>query len=430
MIGDRFDAIVVGAGMAGNAAALSMAKRGMKVLQLERGEYSGSKNTQNAILNPEILQELIPDFRADAPLERRLVEQRFWMMDERSHVGLRYRFNHCNGKRPNRYLILRARFDRWFSAKVREAGATVLCQTSVIELAQNRAGRVIGVRTDRQRDIIQADVVVIAEGVNKLLATRAGFCARPKPHEVALLVKQVHSLPRRIIEARLNLKRDEGLMIETAGTISHGMSGMGFIYVNKDSISLGIACLVSDLQRGGERPYGILERFKRHPSVLSLIEGSEPNDYSAHLIPEGAYNSKPRLFGEGWVLVGDAVQLNNFVRHEDSSLAIASGRIAAEAIFRVKSSGDPITPDCLSLYETMLNHFVAHSKKPFPALLHTRPENFRLTHAQLIAKAMDNFAQLGGISDPQQERRTSASFLNSCGWGWSVRDTFRRRLLR
>jgi len=75
MIEERFDAIVVGAGMAGNAAALTLAQRGLKVLQLERGEYSGSKNVQGAILYADMLEKLIPDFREDAPLERHLVEQ-------------------------------------------------------------------------------------------------------------------------------------------------------------------------------------------------------------------------------------------------------------------------------------------------------------------------------------------------------------------
>ena len=69
MIDERFDAIVIGAGMAGNAAALTMAKRGLKVLQIERGEYAGSKNVQGAILYSDMLEKLIPDFREDAPLE-------------------------------------------------------------------------------------------------------------------------------------------------------------------------------------------------------------------------------------------------------------------------------------------------------------------------------------------------------------------------
>ena len=175
MIEERFDAIVVGAGMAGNAAALTMAQRGMKVLQLERGEYSGSKNVQGAILYADMLEKLIPDFREEAPLERHLVEQRFWMLDDKSHVGLHYKSDDFNEEKPNRYTIIRAQFDKWFSSKVKEAGAIVLCETTVTELAQDAYGKVIGVRTDRRDGEIHADVVVLAEGVNGLLGTRAGL---------------------------------------------------------------------------------------------------------------------------------------------------------------------------------------------------------------------------------------------------------------
>ena len=88
MIEEKFDAIVIGAGMAGNAAAHTMAGRGLKVLQLERGEYPGSKNVQGAILYADMLEKIIPNFREDAPLERHLIEQRFWMMSDRSHTGM------------------------------------------------------------------------------------------------------------------------------------------------------------------------------------------------------------------------------------------------------------------------------------------------------------------------------------------------------
>ena len=90
MIEEKFDAIVIGAGMAGNAAAYTMASRGLKVLQLERGEYPGSKNVQGGILYADMLEKIIPNFREEAPLERHLVEQRFWMMTDRSHTGLQY----------------------------------------------------------------------------------------------------------------------------------------------------------------------------------------------------------------------------------------------------------------------------------------------------------------------------------------------------
>src|SRR6516162_9994498 len=136
MIDERFDAIVIGAGMAGNAASLRLAELGLKVLQLERGEYSGSKNVQGAMLYADMLEKIVPGFREEAPLERHLVEQRFWMMDDKSHTGLHYRSDDFNEDRPNRYTIIRAQFDKWFSQRVREAGVTVLCETTVTELAQ------------------------------------------------------------------------------------------------------------------------------------------------------------------------------------------------------------------------------------------------------------------------------------------------------
>src|SRR5271165_5446900 len=171
---ERFDAIVVGAGPSGNAAAYTMAKGGLKVLQLERGEYPGSKNVQGAILYADALERLIPDFRDDAPLERHVIEQRIWMMDDGSHTGMHYRSEAFNEDRPNRYTIIRAQFDRWFSRRVRDAGATLLCETTVTELLRDTQDRVIGVRTDRHGGTILADVVILAEGVNGLVGQRAG----------------------------------------------------------------------------------------------------------------------------------------------------------------------------------------------------------------------------------------------------------------
>ena len=148
---------------------------------------------------------------------------------------------------------------------MREAGATVICETTVTELIRDLSGKVIGVRTDRSGGQVMADVVVLAEGVNGLIGTRAGLRDIPKASNVALAVKEMHFLPRETIEARFNLKGDEGTVIEAAGTISKGMTGMGFIYANKECISLGIGCLVSDFQKAGQTPYGLLEASSAIP---------------------------------------------------------------------------------------------------------------------------------------------------------------------
>ncbi len=44
MSDDKFDAIVVGAGVAGSVAALVMARAGLDVLVIERGDSAGCKN--------------------------------------------------------------------------------------------------------------------------------------------------------------------------------------------------------------------------------------------------------------------------------------------------------------------------------------------------------------------------------------------------
>ncbi|MUT27136.1 MULTISPECIES: FAD-dependent oxidoreductase [Mesorhizobium] len=422
MIEEEFDAIVVGAGMSGNAAAYTMASQGLTVLQLERGEYPGSKNVQGAIMYADMLEQIIPDFRNDAPLERHLVEQRFWVMDDTSHTAMQYRSDDFNEAKPNRYTIIRAQFDKWFSRKVREAGATVLCETTVTDLVRNAKGKVIGVRTDRAGGPIYADVVVLAEGVNGLLGTRAGLRKMLKPESVALAVKEMHFLPDEVIEQRFGLQGDEGCVIEAAGTISRSMAGLAFLYTNKESISLGIGCLVSDFAKTMESPYVLLDAFKKHPSIRPLIAGSEVKEYSAHLIPEGGYKAIPQLFGDGWVAVGDAAQLNNAIHREGSNLAMTSGRIAGEAIIEIKGREQPMSRKNLALYKTMLDKsFVVKDLmkyKDMPALIHTNSRNFFMTYPQLMSQAAQNFMRVDGTPKIEKEKATTAAFIKARSrWG-------------
>ena len=421
MIDEKFDAIVIGAGMAGNAAAYTMASRGMKVLQLERGEYPGSKNVQGGILYADMLEKIIPEFREEAPLERRLIEQRFWFMTDRAHTGMHYRSDEFNEDRANRYTIIRSQFDRWFSKQAQAKGALLLCETTAIELISDAYGKVVGVRTDRSGGPLHADVVVLAEGVNGLIGTRANLRPTPKSSHVALAVKEMHFLPAETIDARFNLKGDEGAVIEAAGTISQGMAGMGFIYTNKESISVGIGCLVSDFAENQTSPAQLLETFKKHPSVAPLLVGSEVKEYAAHLIPEGGFKAVPQLFGDGWVICGDAGQLNNAVHREGSNLAMTSGRLAGEAIFQIKSRREKMSKDNLALYKKMLDEsFVMkdlHKHKDMPSLLHTQSQNLFLTYPQLVSKAMENFVRVDGKPKLDKEKDTMRSFRKARGFG-------------
>jgi len=376
---EKFDVIVVGAGPSGNATAYTLAKAGLNVLQLERGESPGTKNVQGAILYANALEKIIPDFRDSAPLERHIAEQRMWLLDEnQSCTGATYRDARFSQEPYNRYTIIRARFDRWFSEKVKSAGALVICETTVKELLRDSSGKVIGVRTEREQGDIYANCVVLADGANALLGERAGLRPQVKAEDMALAVKEVLFLPKETIEARFNLTGSQGVVIEIAGNITHGMVGTGFLYTNKDSLAVGIGCMLSDMKKQSLTPYQLLEAMKNHPSIKPLIEGAEMKEYAAHLIPEGGYKALPQLYGDGWLVVGDSAGFVNAVHREGSNLAMTSGRLAAETLIELHGEKKAFTAQHLAGYKQRLDDsFVMDDLKKYegvPDLLTRNPQ--------------------------------------------------------
>ncbi len=410
---ETFDAIVVGAGPSGNSAAYTLAKAGLKVLQIERGEYPGSKNVQGAILYSDALERMIPDFRDEAPLERHIIEQQMWVLDDESYVGSTYRSAAFNREPYNRYTIIRAQFDKWFSKKVQEAGALIICETTVTDLIMD-GNRVIGVRADREGGEIYADIVILADGVNSLLARKAGFHAELDPANVALAVKEIHFLPQETVEARFNISGEEGVVIEMAGKITQGMMGTGFLYTNKESITLGVGCMLSDFKKQKTTPYQLLEEMKAHPAIAPLIAGGEMKEYAAHLIPEGGYKAIPKIFGDGWLMVGDASMFVNAVHREGSNLAMTSGRLAAETVIELKANGKYMTESNLALYREKLDDsFVMKDLKKYkelPSIMHKNPQFFT-TYPELVNGAAHHMLTVDGVDKKTKEREIRGSFM-------------------
>ena len=428
---EKFDVIVVGAGPSGNAAAYTLAKAGLNVLQIERGESPGTKNVQGAILYAHALEEIIPDFRESAPLERHVAEQRMWMMDENAVcTGMTHRDARFSKPPYNRYTIIRARFDRWFSGMVKKAGALVICETTVTELLRDAQGKVIGVRTEREQGDILADCVVLADGANALLGSRAGLRPEIKAEDMALVVKEVLFLPKETIDARFNLNGDEGTVIELAGNITHGMVGTGFLYTNKDSISLGIGCMLGDMKRQSITPFQLLEGLKRHTSVAPLIEGAEMKEYSAHLIPEGGLKALPQLYGDGWLVVGDSAGFVNGIHREGSNLAMMSGRLAAESLIALKESNKPFTAGHLAEYKRRLDASVimADLKKyaDVPEFLHNKPHILDIyprvlgnaTYEMFMVDGQSKRAKQKKIFDELRSKRSLLGLLGDAYHFW------------
>ncbi|WP_454720193.1 MULTISPECIES: FAD-dependent monooxygenase [Cupriavidus] len=425
----QFDAIVVGAGPSGNAAAYLMAKAGLKVLQIERGEYPGSKNVQGAILYAKALEEIIPDFREDAPLERHIIEQRLWMLDDSSFVGTHVRSEDYNKPPYNRYTIIRAQFDKWFSGKVREAGALLICETTVRHLIMD-GDQVVGVQCDREQGDVYADVVILADGVNSTLARKAGFHGEIEAGNVALAVKEILFMPEETIRQRFNVGEEEGVVIEMVGKITDGMMGTGFLYTNKESLTIGVGCMLGDFKANPNRtsPYVLLEQMKRHPSIAPLIAGGEMKEYCAHLIPEGGFHAIPQVYGNGWMIVGDSGGFVNAAHREGSNLAMTTGRLAAETVIQAKATGSGYRAGALRAYKSALDRsFVMkdlHKYRDMPRVLHQNPQFFT-TYPELLGRAARTMITVDGVDKKTKEREILSSFRRNRSLTGLVGDAYK-----
>jgi len=249
-------------------------------------------------------------------------------------------------------------------------------------------------------------VVIIAEGVWGQVAQKAGMAHKPNPHDVAMAVKEIVALPREKIEDRFQLQGDQGATIEIVGDVTMGTMGMGFIYTNKETLSVGIGCLLSDLAKKKIHPNDLLEHMKSHPAIKSLLEGGEVVEYMAHLIPEGGYHAIPTLYTDGALLVGDAAMLVNAFHREGANLAMTSGKIAAETVIEAKKIGD-FSANTLSLYRKKLEEtFVIQDLKKYKdaaRFLENNPQFFTI-YPKLADAALHGLLEVDGIPKLEKQR--------------------------
>ncbi|MGB8345669.1 MAG: FAD-dependent oxidoreductase, partial [Ktedonobacteraceae bacterium] len=329
-----FDTIIVGAGPAGSSAALALARAGLRVALIERGEYAGAKNVSGAALYaPGLLADLLPNYWEDAPVERYLTRRVVTFLGKESALALDYRTSHFAEPPYNGFTILRPKFDRWLAGKAEQTGALLITSTVVDDLLYD-GEQVVGVRCRRADGDLYAPVVIAADGANSFLAKQAGLQREFHADQMTLGVKEVLRLDAHTIEERFNLNGDEGMTNEYVGSATGDVKGGGFLYTNRDTLSIGIVTQIADLAKKRIKPYELLDQFKSHPAIAPLLREAVTLEYSAHMIPEGGWAMLPRLSRGGLLVVGDAA---GFVFAaglflEGMNFAIASGLAAAETI--------------------------------------------------------------------------------------------------
>ncbi|MEQ9265244.1 MAG: FAD-dependent oxidoreductase [Balneolaceae bacterium] len=348
---DKFDCIVIGGGVAGLAAAMTLAKNNMKFLLIERGEFAGAKNVSGGILWGSDLAKLVPDYweEEDAGWERFINHRRLTFMDDQSTFSLDFKSKHFNETPYTGVVVLRAKFDNWLAGKVQEAidasdfamDSFIATDIKVDEVILEN-DKAVGIKTGE--DEFFADSVIIAEGVNNLLTRQVGLQDKYVPADHMLTgIKEVIRFDQKVLEDRFQLDGLSGMTNEFVGWATDGVEGGGFLYTNKDTISIGLVVGIKDLREKKKSPHDLLNHFKTHPTVADAIKGGEIVEYSAHVVSSGDSRVMPKeLYKDGILIVGEAANLlmNAGKAIQGMDFAMRSGILAAETIVKAKEKGD------------------------------------------------------------------------------------------
>ncbi|MDD4549091.1 MAG: FAD-dependent oxidoreductase [Syntrophomonadaceae bacterium] len=399
---EKFDVIVVGAGLAGLAAAYTLACEGLEVLVLERGDYAGAKNVTGGRLYVNPVREFFPDLWAKAPLERFIANEGFTMMAAERSLSINYYGNELADEPYQSYSVLRAKFDRWLAKQAQRKGAAVVTRSRVDDVIME-AGQVKGVWAAGEE--LRSDVVIACDGVLSLTAEKAGLRSPGIPENYAVGLKEVIELAPELIEARFGLEGNEGAAHMFMGEVTKGMFGGGFLYTNQASLSLGIVVSIKDMMEN-EASLGapvLLDNFKQRPEIARLLKGGETVEYSAHVIPEGGYKALGKLYGDGILVAGDAagLSMNIGVTVRGMEYALASGYYAARTVMQAKELGD-FSVATLKHYELLLkDSFVLKdfaSFKETPRVLDN--PRFFTTYPEMLGDMMkDIYAVPGGAKN-------------------------------
>ena len=170
----RYDAVVIGARCAGAATAMLLARRGLRVLAVDRDRYGTDTLSTHALMRGGVLQlhrwGILEELRAAGTPTVRSTS--FHYADDVLDVPIKPHDGIDGLCAPRRTVI-----DRLLVDAARESGAEIAYRTRLIDIMRSPEGRVCGVHlrdSDGHDSQIAAELVVGADGVHSTVADLVG----------------------------------------------------------------------------------------------------------------------------------------------------------------------------------------------------------------------------------------------------------------
>ncbi len=346
-----YDVVIVGAGPAGLSAAIRLKQLAaereadISVCVLEKGSEVGAHILSGAVIDPQSLDELLPDWRdAGCPLaEVPVTENLHWVLTKAGKVNLPHLWTPPFLHNKGTYTGSLANLCRWLAGKAEELGVEIFPGFAAAEILFNDDGSVKGVAT--------GDMGVARDGTHKpdyqpgleLHAKYTFFSEGCRGHLSKELMRifdlrrdcdpQVYGLGVKELWDIDPSLHQPGKVVHTQGwpLSEHGGNGGGWIYHQAGGqVSIGFVTWLN-YSNPYVSPFQEMQKWKTHPAVAALLKGGKRVSYGARAISDGGLQSIPKLVFPGGALIGDSAGFLNVPRIKGTHTAMKTGMMAAEA---------------------------------------------------------------------------------------------------